>query len=95
MSETPDGTGPAEGPAPHLSQRVARFKIRTHIDGQHEATVELREHASGEDFTVLVWPKHSRREYSALLSDVAQIVVARHVKAMLASQGKPVPKARR
>ncbi len=75
--------------------RVARFHVRTHLDGKSEATVELVEHAGGEDFTVSVRPKHSRMEYTGLLSDVAQFIAARHAKALAAAQGINVPKARR
>lgn len=75
--------------------RVARFRVKVHLDGAKEATVEMVEHASGEDFTVSVRPLHSRLEYRMNLSDVALYVQARHVKFLLQSQGKPVPKARR
>ena len=75
--------------------RVARFRVRTHLDGQNEVTVELTEHASGEDFTVTVRPKHSRREYTGLLSDVAQIVASRDAKATVKAQGITVPRAGR
>lgn len=73
--------------------RVARFRVRTHLDGQNEATVELTERAGGGDFVVAVRPLHSRIEYTGLLSDVAQIVAARHAKALAAQRGVTVPKA--
>lgn len=75
--------------------RVARFRVKTHMDGKPEVTVELTEHAGGGDFTVSVKPLGLRIEYTMNLSDVAQIVQARHVKFLLQSQGKPVPRPRR
>lgn len=57
--------------------RVARFKVRVHLDGKREATVELVENAGGEDFTVGVRPLGSRLEYTALLSTTTGIVVAK------------------
>ena len=75
--------------------RVARFRVKVHMDKAPEATVELTEHASGDDYTVSVRPLHSRIEYTGLLSDVALIVQARHVKALASAAGRPVPKPRR
>lgn len=76
-------------------RRVARFRIRCSMDGKPEVTVELTEHAGGEDYTVSVRPLGARIEYTGLLSDVAKIVQARHAKAIVASRGLPVPKPRR
>jgi hypothetical protein len=78
-----------------VSGRVARFRVNVHLDGKSEATVELVEHAGGGDYTVSVRPLGVRREYTGLLSEVAGIVAARHVKALLAQQGVNVPKARK
>ena len=75
--------------------RVARFQVRAHLDGQSELTVEMVEHAGGEDFTVNVRPKGSRVVYTGLLSDVALIVASRHAKAVAAARGIAVPRARR
>jgi hypothetical protein len=55
--------------------RVARFKIRTHLDGKRESTVAFTENAGGEDFTIGVRPLGSRLEYTGLLSTIAGIVV--------------------
>lgn len=55
--------------------RVARFRIKTHLDGKRESTVELTENAGGEDFTLGVRPLGGRLEYTSLLSIAAGIVV--------------------
>lgn len=75
--------------------RVARFRVRVHMDGKPEATVEVTEKAGGEDFVVGVRPLGSRLEYTLLLSEVALIVQARHAKFLAAQKGINVPKARR
>ena len=67
-----------------MSGRVARFKVKTHLDGQSEVTVEIKVTAGGEDAVVGVRPKHSRLEYTGLLSVVAQFVAARHAKELAA-----------
>lgn len=78
-----------------MSGRVARFRIRCVLDGKREVTVELTEHAGGEDYTVSVRPLGARIEYTGLLSDVAQFVAARHAKALVAARGIAVPQARK
>lgn len=75
--------------------RVARFRVKVHMDGKPEATVEIVEHAGGEDYTVSVRPLHSRMEYRANLSDVALIVQARHAKWLAQQQGITVPGPRK
>lgn len=74
---------------------VRRFKVRARLDGQDTVTVEIKPTAGGEDALVSVRPKYSKREYTALLSDVALIVAAKHAKAMLAAQGIRPPMARK
>jgi hypothetical protein len=75
--------------------RLARFNVRARLDGQNEVTVELKVTAGEEDAVVSVRPKHSRRVYTAMLSEVALIVAARHVKALMAQAGLPVPGPRK
>jgi hypothetical protein len=74
---------------------VARFKVDVRIDAATSATVEIKATAGKTDAVVSVRPKHSRVVYTGMLSDVAQIVAARHAKALLAQAGINVPQARK
>jgi hypothetical protein len=65
-----------------------------HLDGQREVSVTLTETVRG-DFVVAVRPKGKRIVYTALLSEVAMIVAARHAKMLAQAAGTPVPKPRR
>ena len=78
----------SEGRVVHLDVPVS------HLDGQREASVTLTETPQG-DYVVAVRPKGKRLVYTALLSDVALIVAARHAKFLAAQNGIAVPKARR
>lgn len=78
-----------------MSGRVARFNVRARLDGQHELTVELKVTAGEEDAVMSVRPKHSRRIYTALLSEVALIVAARDAKRVAMSNGIAVPRPRK
>lgn len=75
--------------------RNARFRVQTHLDGKPEVTLEVSYDSAKSDGVVSVRPLHSRMEYTALLSDVAQFVAARHAKMLVSQNGINVPKARR
>ena len=72
-----------------------KFKVMVRLDTAPMVTVEIKKTAGGTDAVVSVRPKHSRRVYTGMLSDVALIVAARDAKAALAAQGVPVPMARK
>jgi hypothetical protein len=72
-----------------------KFHVDVRIDRATSATVEVKATAGKTDAIVSVRPKHSRVVYTGRLSDVAEIVVARHCKAMLAGAGITVPAARK
>ena len=74
---------------------VRRFKVRARLDGKDLLTVEIKPTAGGEDAVISVRPKHSRIEYTGLLSEVALIVAARHAKVLVAQAGINVPKSRK
>jgi hypothetical protein len=74
---------------------VRRFKVRARLDGKDLLTVEIKPTAGGEDAVVSVRPKHSRLEYTGMLSDVALFIAARHAKALVAQSGIAVPTARK
>lgn len=74
---------------------VRRFKVRAKLDGKDMLTVEIKPTAGGEDAVVSVRPKHSRIEYTGMLSEVALFVAARHAKALAAQAGIAVPVARK
>lgn len=71
------------------------FKVRAWLDGTNELSVEIKPTAGEEDAVVSVRPKGSRRIYTGLLSELALVVAARHAKALAASNGIAVPRARR
>jgi hypothetical protein len=67
-----------------VASRVARFRVRAHLDGRTECMVQIRATAGGDDAVVFVRPLRSRMKYSWLLSDVVLMVAMRHVKALQA-----------
>jgi len=74
--------------------RVVHLDVRVHLDGQSEVGVTLTETPQG-DFVVACRPKGKRIVYTGLLSDVVQIVAARHAKALAAQAGISVPRPRK
>lgn len=74
---------------------VRRFKVDTKIDGARQVTVEITPTAGGTDAVFAVRPKHQRRVYTIMLSEVVLMAVARSAKQTLASQGIPVPVPRK
>ena len=74
--------------------RVVHLDVPCYLDQQSEVGVTLTETPRG-DFVVAVRPKGKHIVYTALLSEVAQIVAARHCKRLAAIKGIPVPKPRK
>ena len=74
---------------------VRRFKVRARLDGKDEVTVEIKPTAGGEDAVVSVRPKHSRMEYTGMLSDAALYIAAKHAKALAAQAGIAIPHSRK
>lgn len=74
---------------------VRRFKVDTKVDGARQVTVEITPTAGGTDAVFAVRPKHQRRQYTIMLSEVVLMAVARSAKQTLASQGVPVPMPRK
>lgn len=74
---------------------VRRFKVDTKVDGARQVTVEITPTAGGTDAVFSVRPKHQRRQYTIMLSEVVLMAVARSAKQTLASQGVPVPMPRK
>lgn len=74
---------------------VRRFKVDMKVDGAKQCTVEITPTAGGTDAIFAVRPKHARRQYTVMLSEVALIAVARASKQTLAAQGIAVPQPRK
>jgi hypothetical protein len=74
---------------------VRRFKVDTKVDRARQVTVEITPTAGGTDAIFSVRPKHQRNRYTIMLSEVVLMAVARSAKQTLASQGIPVPMARK
>lgn len=90
MSETPT---PAPA-ASHLGRVIHIKDVPAHVEGSSLVNFQLTETPRG-DYVVTLWAKGRRTEYTELLSEVAKWIEVRHVKALLASQGRKVPGKRR
>jgi hypothetical protein len=72
-----------------------KLKIDTHLDGARQVTVTIKPTAGRTDAVISVRPLHQRMVYTGLLSDAILFVVSRHAKALVASQGLPIPRSRK
>jgi len=75
--------------------RVARFRIKKHMDGKPEFTLEINYDEVKGDGVMSVRPLGSRLEYTWQLSGVGEIVQAKHAKFLTQQKGIAVPRARR
>jgi hypothetical protein len=75
--------------------RIARFRVRKHMDGKPEFTLEISYDDAKGDGVVSVRPLGSRLEYTYPLSGVGEIVQAKHAKFLAQQKGISVPRARR
>lgn len=75
--------------------RIARFRVKKHMDGKPEFTFEVSYDEAKGDGVVSVRPLGSRLEYTWPLGEVGEIVQAKHAKYLAQQKGIAVPKAGR
>jgi hypothetical protein len=75
--------------------RVIHIKdVPARVEGSHLVNFQLTETPRG-DYVVTLWAKGKRTEYRELLSELAQIIEARHARRVAEAQGIKVPRPRR
>lgn len=83
----------------HLKPLRSRMSNDAHFDIEGAQLEKPNQRAvvtvTRDNLLFIVRPHHSRRVYALPLAKVAEITVAKVIKADLESAGKPVPRARR